>query len=331
MEVQVAVVGGGVMGLMTGCALARRGVDHVVLERFAVGHDRGSSHGATRIFRYLYDDPLYVAMAARTELMWRDFDGVLEMTGGVQIDEPSVLDRFRAAMEPWGVRTKLDAGKMWLDKMGVLSASRAIQLAKERVSVREHMPVESLEVRDDAVVIATPDGPLRVKRCVLAAGAWITNLVDLPVRVTREQVLYFEGDTSAMLPWVHGLGHWIYGIPRDGVVKVAEHTTGAETTADSRSFDLDEAGAERVCSYVREFLPHLDPTPTGFETCLYTNTADADFILDARGPVVVVSACSGHGFKFAPLIGEIGACLALDEPPPLDPRAMSRFESARFR
>src|SRR5690348_8761258 len=130
MDVQVAVVGGGVMGLMTGCALARRGVDHVVLERFEVGHGRGSSHGATRIFRYLYDDPLYIEMAARTEPMWGEFDGVLEMTGGEQIDEPSVLERYRAAMEPWGVRTELRDGRMWLDKMGVLSASRALDLAK---------------------------------------------------------------------------------------------------------------------------------------------------------------------------------------------------------
>jgi glycine/D-amino acid oxidase-like deaminating enzyme len=313
MDAEVAVVGGGVMGLMTALALQRRGVDVVVFERYEAGNERGSSHGPTRIFRYLYDDPLYVDMAARSLPLWEAFGNVLEMTGGVQIDEPAVLARYRDAMSPWGVRTeRMDANTMWLDKMGIIDAARTIARAKEVLgdAVVEGHAIETL-------------GDVRAPVVVLAAGAWIGDFVDLPVKVTREQVMYFEGDTSGMLPWVHS-AHWIYGIPRDGRVKVAEHHGGAVTTADTRTFELDEAAAERVTSYVQTHLPTVDPAPVSFETCLYTTTANEDFIIERWGDVVVVSACSGHGFKFAPLVGEIAACLAVGDESPI---ALDRFTS----
>jgi len=62
---------------------------------------------------------------------------------------------------------------------------------------------------------------------------------------------------------------------------------------------------------VRERLPDVDPSPVDAQTCLYTTTADQNFVLERRGRVVVGSACSGHGFKFAPAIGRRLAELAL--------------------
>jgi sarcosine oxidase len=70
-----------------------------------------------------------------------------------------------------------------------------------------------------------------------------------------------------------------------------------------------------VISYVRERLPGLEPVPQAQLTCLYTTTKNEDFILDRHGPIVVCSACSGHGAKFAPLIGELVADLADGHPP----------------
>jgi glycine/D-amino acid oxidase-like deaminating enzyme len=139
--------------------------------------------------------------------------------------------------------------------------------------------------------------------------------------------LYFAADTSEMMPFVHGLPHWVYGVPSGDVLKVAEHHRGAETTALERSFDLDEAGASRVREYVAKHLPFIDPEPVSFETCLYTTTPDEDFVIDRRGPVVIASPCSGHGFKFAPLIGEMVASLALGAEPPVD---LSRFALSRL-
>jgi sarcosine oxidase len=79
-------------------------------------------------------------------------------------------------------------------------------------------------------------------------------------------------------------------------------------------------------SYVRDRLPGLEPAGFGPETCLYTMTADEDFVLDRDGPVVVGGGCSGHAFKFGPLLGEVLADLALGAEPPI---ARQRFSLRR--
>jgi len=93
-------------------------------------------------------------------------------------------------------------------------------------------------------------------------------------------------------------------------VKVAEHHTGPEVTAAGRDFVVDAAARDRVTSFVEQWLPGLVPAPVSEVTCLYTNTATEDFVLDRVGPIVIASTCSGHGFKFAPLIGRMIADLA---------------------
>jgi glycine/D-amino acid oxidase-like deaminating enzyme len=104
-----------------------------------------------------------------------------------------------------------------------------------------------------------------------------------------------------------------------GAIKIGKHNFGPVTTGDDRDGIVNAAGREEVRAFVRTTLPDLDPDPVGEMTCLYTSTATEDFILDRRGPFVVCSTCSGHGAKFAPLIGEIAADLACGGLP-ADPR-----------
>ena len=74
---------------------------------------------------------------------------------------------------------------------------------------------------------------------------------------------------------------------------------------------LDPSASAELIEYVWRWLPGLDPTPRNEATCLYTSTPSDDFLLDRVGPLVICSACSGHGAKFAPLIGELAADLAV--------------------
>jgi sarcosine oxidase len=100
---------------------------------------------------------------------------------------------------------------------------------------------------------------------------------------------------------------WRYGLvsPGEGV-KVAEHMTGPVTDpSDDPPSDADPVAADRVQCYVEDWLPGLAPVPVHPATCLYTTTPTGDFVLERRGPVVIGSACSGHGFKFTPLVGRI--------------------------
>jgi len=103
----------------------------------------------------------------------------------------------------------------------------------------------------------------------------------------------------------YALADPVYGI------KAAVHHGGPE--ADPNELALPDAKlVQAITAWVAELVPLADPQPVEVQTCLYTSTADESFILERRGRVVVGSACSGHGFKFAPAIGARLAALAME-------------------
>src|SRR3954449_10416871 len=84
----VVVVGAGLMGTATAWAAARRRLSVVLLEQFALGHSRGSSHGSARIVRRAYLDPLYVRLTGEAMPLWHELEAdsgrtLLRMTGGI--------------------------------------------------------------------------------------------------------------------------------------------------------------------------------------------------------------------------------------------------------
>jgi monomeric sarcosine oxidase len=220
---------------------------------------------------------------------------------------------------------------------GVLDPDRAIAAmlrlaAAAGADVRLETPVTRLSAAPagDGAVAQTESGAFAAPVIAVAAGAWIApllgGLVQLPpLTVTQQQVFHFapapgRPDPTELWPIFidHEEAGYIFGLPggRDGevpgAIKVAEHDPGTITTADTRDFRVAEASRDRVRAYVAKRLPALDPAPVNEATCLYTWTASEDFILDrpGDGPFVVASPCSGHGAKFAPLLGEIIADLA---------------------
>jgi sarcosine oxidase len=129
-------------------------------------------------------------------------------------------------------------------------------------------------------------------------------------------VFHFPRADAAAAPWpsvIHEDVHPVYHLAggRDGGPdddrKIGEHDGGTTTTADGRTGLVDPASRDRIVEYVRRWLPGLQPTPRAETTCLYTSTPTEDFLLDRVGPLVICSPCSGHGAKFAPLIGELVA------------------------
>ena len=107
-----------------------------------------------------------------------------------------------------------------------------------------------------------------------------------------------------------------YALPNPeepGSIKMALDRSGPDVDADERSFEPDPERLDRLAGWAaKRFLPLEEARPP--ETCLYTNTPDGEFVLDRVGPIVVGSPCSGHGFKFAPLIGKLLADMATGEP-----------------
>ncbi|MFJ9634793.1 FAD-dependent oxidoreductase [Streptomyces sp. NPDC101175] len=186
--------------------------------------------------------------------------------------------------------------------------------------------VVDIDVTDagDTARIRTDDGrEITADTVVVAAGSWLPDL-ELPVvlpelRVTQQQVFHFRQRDPAA-PWPVMVSKdatmQVFALPSGGdggplpAVKVAEHDRGTPTTADTRTGVVDPASRARITAFVRDRLPGLDPDPVAEATCLYTTTPDEDFVLDRRGPLVIASPCSGHGAKFAPLIGAMAADLA---------------------
>jgi sarcosine oxidase len=348
-QVDVAVVGLGLAGSAATWALSRRGRRVAAFEAFRPGHRRGSSHGRSRIFRRAYPDPLYVELTGRAGELWRRLEQdcgetLLNRTGGLDHGPAGGIERMAGLLAEAGVPAELvppgDADRRWPGmsfegpvlfhpEAGVIDPERAMAaMTRLAASAGAHLSydtrVEALEPYGEGVRVHTGSGSWHARTVVVAAGPWtgrlLSGLVELPpLTVTQQQVFFFSPYEPGRWPtFVHedgDDGEEVYGLPEGPLIKVAEHRHGRVTTADGRDGIVDPAARERVTSFVRRWLPGLDPTPRDELTCLYTSTPNEDFILDRHGPIVVCSPCSGHGAKFTPLIGEAAADLADGHPP----------------
>ena len=287
-------------------------------------------------------------------------ESLLTLTGGIDFGGAREPERLHAVLTECGVPAELlpeDAAAerwpfidfhgvgqvMYHEDAGVLDPDRAIaamlRLATASgADVRFDTPVVALATAPGGgAVVATEGETFTAPVAVVAAGPWIApllgGLLELPpLTVTQQQVFHFapaEGREAEPWPVFIGSdrGGYRYGLPggRDGgvpgAVKIGEHDPGPATTAAGRDFRIDPASRDRVRAFVAGRLPGLDPEPMNEASCLYTWTANEDFILDrpGGGPFVVASPCSGHGAKFAPLLGEFIADLAAGAPAP-EPR-----------
>jgi sarcosine oxidase len=338
------VVGAGVMGAATAWRLNRAGLSVVLLEQFEVGHDRGSSHGAVRVFRFSYDEAQFVLMAMESLPLWRELEEgsgqeILTVLGGFDVGPTPRLESHTRALGSSGARFELLTGKdvvarfpslslpatasvLYQQDAGVLLAERAVRAMVDLAvaggtSLRERSQVLEVRAAGDHAEVSTAGESFRAPVAVVTAGAWARPLllgvgVDLPVTPTRETVAFFPSYNDASFPvfveWTEGP---LYALPSPGQgLKTGWHHTGPETDPDVRG-PVEARVVDRMSSWVEERFPGAVSEHHHAETCLYTNTADERFILERHGPIVVGSACSGHGFKFAPLIGERLGKLAL--------------------
>jgi len=312
--VKVAVVGAGVMGSATAWALRERGAEVVVYEQFDdIDHDRGSSHGRTRIFRLAYPQEEWVRLAEEALDGWGDLGvdvlslhGLVELAPNAELTSADALERcgaeFSFDVPDSRVRVPEGWAALWQPAAGVVHADRARHAFLAGVDVQTGVRIASPDEVDADVV-------------VLTVGALIQNFFpNVPVRVTRETVAFFAYD-GPPLPSVVELnvnrGHAMYALhDPDHGLKVGAHFHGNETDPDMIE-GPDEQLVARIGEWSAERFIGLDATPVDAQSCIYTSTTDESFVLERRGRVVVGSPCSGHGFKFAPAIGRRLAALAL--------------------
>ena len=213
---------------------------------------------------------------------------------------------------------------------GWLAPERSIEThlrlaEKNDATLRFEEPVARWSSNADGVRVTTANGTYEAKHLVIAAGSWIPQLAPElapELSVERNVLFWFEPtrdrDAFARLPVyiVQDTDRIFYGFPyvEGQGIKVAGLHFGDRADPDTVDRSVSAADEERVRAWVRRRMPAANGERRDAKVCMYTNTPDAHFIVDrlADHPnVVVASACSGHGFKFASVIGEVLADLVL--------------------
>lgn len=231
---------------------------------------------------------------------------------------------------------------------GVLLASECVKiqckLAREfGANLKELTRVVGLSRGSRGILVSTDNGDASVyDRVIITAGPWIPDLVfgvPLPLVVTRQQQLFFEpfGDpalfSQSRFPvWIDAATD-MYGVPLvEGAagVKIAKHGLPDIVSPHAVPQEIDEVYVDSVRQYIAGRMPELNGELAYSKVCLYTSTPDEDFVVDQLPNlpgVFIASACSGHGFKFSILIGQLLSELALNP----ESATIDRFSLRRFR
>ena len=336
------------MGSAAAANAAARGKRVLGIEQFQAAHDQGSSHGRSRVIRLAYfEHPAYVPLLRRAYELWRRLEQqtgrtLLQITGGLMIgsiDSEVVAGSLRSAREHHLDHELLSAADIhrrfppFTPSSGVVALhEREAGVVFPEESIRAHLDVavdhgahvhfdervaEWNESSSGAVVVRTSRDQYECERLILAPGAWASALfkIDgLPLEVEPQQLHWFDpaGGSTPFQPdrfpiyiWDLGNGVQFYGFPADdeGRVKVAFFRSKVKGEAPMRDV-------------LRPCLPAV-ANGALIETvnCKYTLTPDHHFVIGLHpdhANVVIASPCSGHGYKFASVIGEILADLAID-------------------
>jgi sarcosine oxidase len=238
---------------------------------------------------------------------------------------------------------------VWEPRAGVLAPEAAVAAAldvarRHGAEVRLDTALLGWRAGADHVEVTTDAGTFRAARLVLAVGAWTRQVLaelDLPLAVERNVLLWFtpEPATTDFAPerfpvflCEYAPGRAWYGFPDMGDgVKLALHHHGGSWDPDHLDREVGDADVGAVRALAHRYLPGANGALRETATCMYTTTPDGHFIID-RHPVhphvVIASPCSGHGFKFASVIGEVLADLTEGKAAGFD---LSAFALARFR
>jgi len=218
---------------------------------------------------------------------------------------------------------------------GILAASRCVATfaARARVAgaeLHDEEPVVGIVPDGDGVEVHTVRGTYRADRVILTAGSWSKPLLgslglDLPLTILQEQLAFFRVSDPAAhtpdrlpllmhrFPGTTSLGSVFPIFGHEGVKVMIDRVSSAVDPADPNRA-IDPALLDRLRAYTAELMPGTTGEILETTSCRYTMTPDEDFIIDLHPEhpqIVIASTCSAHAFKFAPVIGQMLADLAL--------------------
>ncbi|HEY7980912.1 MAG TPA: N-methyl-L-tryptophan oxidase [Candidatus Eremiobacteraceae bacterium] len=355
----VVVVGLGVMGSSIAASCARRGRTVLGIERFWPVHDRGASHGKTRLIRQAYFEHVaYVPLVLRSYALWRELEArsgehLMTITGLLLAGKEStkVIAGSRRSAEQHGLPveylTASDIARRFpmtrphADEVGVFEREGGVIFPELAVHALLRVAADAgaqmrfgVRVTDwhrtgtGGLRVAIDDGTaVEAKQVVLSVGPWLESMTaqtGIPLKVQRNVQAWFAPRTPeftadrfpAFLLDREGFPNIIYGFPDlgDGV-KAAFHSRGSFTKPDQLERGISEDDIVPIQTALAGWLPDAGQTFLNAKACMYTLTPDEHFAIGrhpADADVIVAGGFSGHGFKFAPVVGEIVSELLFD-------------------
>jgi sarcosine oxidase len=283
----------------------------------------------------------------------RDVRALAEVLDAVGVEHELLSAADARARWP---QIAVDSETLWHPGAGVIDAEGTVRALLEQAErhgaqVLGSWPVAGVVATSTGYRLETGDGrTLDAERVVVTAGGWLPALLDRlplpagfralvpPLQVTQENAFHFpyrEEETNGWPTFIHRTpAIRTYGLPggRDAGFrgqKIAEFLGGRQiASAADQDGVVDPANRARIVDHVRQYLPGLVPEPYAETTCLFTSTPSEDFLVDRVDGITLVSPCSGHGAKFAPLIGDIAANVATGESPAPDRFTVRASEAA---
>ena len=299
-----------------------------------------------------FEHPAYVPLVQRAYVLWEELareagDRLFLQTGGLMIGAPDgmVVSGSRLSAETHGLPFEIlsadDIGKRFpalkaAENMVGILEPRAGILFPEKCIAAHLAAVKGAQLNYDeqvvgwkkrggAIEVLTHKDVYSCGGLVLSAGSWMKQLVpELPLVVERQALAWFEATEPEIFRpercpihlWEYAAGKYWYGFPDLGNgVKVAGHHEGQVSQPDAVERSVSSSEIASLHALVRPYLPTLAERCMESVVCMYTNTPDGHFLID-RHPedpqVLLVSPCSGHGFKFSAAIGEVVADLVMN-------------------
>lgn len=243
------------------------------------------------------------------------------------------------------------------DDIGLFDPSAAVLLAdhcwksltesaaSNNADLRYQEKALSIDKIQAGIRIQTDQDYYEARHVVLTCGPWIADLFPAFRRITaveRQVVIHFLAPSERaifdprIMPifmWQFNKTQMFYGFPQiEDMIKIGLHHDGEPFDVNQLDRSVRDSDRRIIKDFVIKAIPHLQTTVTREHVCLYTNTSDLDFVIDRNVEIpniIVCSACSGHGFKFAPTLAEGVAEMIqrpLEQPELFRPFRLSRFE-----
>lgn len=351
----VAVIGLGGIGSATAWALSRAGLNVVGLDQHNPPHTHGSSHGDTRIIRKaVFEGGIYKSLIARSYELWRELEEesekqlLVESPGVIigerggdfltqsldLIGEDKLLPNKQVAEKYPFLQLESDEAVAVDNDAGYLLIEKCIEaFLNGGFDTRTNCKLQEVQTEEDHYTLRTTKGMLQAQWVVYALGGWSKDVLDvkLPMELLQKTLCWttYDGSKAPLLMYEHPRRGDVYSFPQINTsVKFARHYKGESFRTMNERAKLGHEDTKDTYHLLHRLLPFLNEGVQERKDCVYSMTSDEHFIIDKhpRKPrTLILSGFSGHGYKYAPAIGEVVTQHITEDRELPSPFALSRF------